>query len=78
MQVTGGNLINIWQFCASVYNCTDPAHCWMQDIRADVYTSMSIGEMAVSIMPGCAISVGGGPGKNVILLQPGRKDNGIL
>ena len=65
MQVTGGNLINIWQFCASVYKCTDPANCWMEDIRADEPVGTPSGVMAVSIMPGCAIDLAV-PGKNVI------------
>lgn len=59
MQVTRGNLINIWQFCASIYNCTDPAQCWIEDIRAAQTLSTGVsGVVAVSVMPGCAISGG--------------------
>ena len=59
MQVTRGNLVSIRLFCASLYNCTDPANCWMRDIMtgqgpsvntADV---LATGVMAVSLMPGC-------------------------
>ena len=55
MQVTGGNLVSIRLFCASLYNCTDPANCWMRDIVADEDegTGLASGVMAVSLMPGC-------------------------
>ena len=57
MQATGGNLINMMQFCASIYNCTDPPHCWMEDIMAEHPKIPKYhGVMAVSVMPGCAIS----------------------
>ena len=56
MQVTRGNLVSIRLFCASLYNCTDPANCWMRDIVADEGTDGGIlasGVRAVSLMPGC-------------------------
>ena len=56
MQVTGGNLDHMLQYCASIYNCTDPAHCWMDDISAEPKISKYHGVMAVSVMPGCAIA----------------------
>ena len=59
MQVTRGNLYSIRLFCASLYNCTDPANCWMKDIMAGEDPSpfsegvLASGVMAVSLMPGC-------------------------
>ena len=51
LQVTEGNVGGIREFCASLYNCSDPEKCWMEDIMTGgVGVS---GVMAVSIMPGC-------------------------
>ena len=54
MQVTGGNLDHMLQYCASIYNCTDPDNCWMEDISTGKMNEYP-GVMAVSVMPGCAI-----------------------
>ena len=57
MQVTGGNLDYMLQYCASIYNCTDPDNCWMEDISTGHSKMYEYhGVMAVSVWPGCAIS----------------------
>ena len=56
MQATGGNLVSMSQYCASVYNCTDPQNCWMEDIKAHNYNQNLDGVKAVSLMPGCRIT----------------------
>ena len=44
------------QYCASVYNCTEPTKCWMEDIKSHGYLKNIDSVMAVSIMPGCKLS----------------------
>ena len=56
LQVTGGNLVSIRQFCASLYNCLDPMNCWMKDIRTGEGQKAVSGVKAVSVMPGCEIT----------------------
>ena len=55
MQATGGNLNSITPFCASLFNCSDPANCWMEDIKAFDYRTRLTGVKALSIMPGCKV-----------------------
>ena len=55
LQATGGNLVSITQYCATVFNCTDPVNCWVEDIKAHVYNQALTGVKAVSIMPGCTL-----------------------
>ena len=56
LQVTGSDLISVRPFCASLYNCSDPNNCWMEDIRSgEKKGGYRFGVMAVSIMPGCTI-----------------------
>ena len=55
LHATGGDLRSMTQYCATVYNCTDPQDCWMEDIKVHEYDQNIDGVKAVSIMPGCKL-----------------------
>ena len=55
LRATGGNLNSITPFCASLFSCSDPQSCWMEDIKAFDYETPLTGVKALSIMPGCKV-----------------------
>ena len=66
LRATGGNLNSITPFCASLFSCSDPAHCWMEDIKAFNYETPLAGVKALSIMPGCKVI---GEGETIYCLK---------
>ena len=88
---TGGRLkaadaIAVRPLCATIYNCSDPKNCWLEDIATgtfrDTENGVEIGNTntygifwvrAVSVMPGCKFK--GEPSKDTGRRAPSPRNN---